>query len=91
MRSNTVAFGYIETRLTADKAGGEVMMVDGKAIPLGIPGRGKGPANVNAVADIPVGRPGSAAEAAAGILLMACPLASYVNGHTLEVTGGRGI
>lgn len=91
VRSNTVAFGYIETRLTADKASGAVMMVDGKAVPLGIPGRGTGPTNVNAVADIPLQRAGQAIEAAGGILIMACPLASYVNGHTLEVTGGRGI
>jgi len=91
VRSNTVAFGYIETRLTGDKAGGEVMMVDGKAIPLGIPGRGKGPTNVNAVADIPLQRAGTAGEAAGGILLMCCPYSSYITGHTLEITGGRGI
>lgn len=66
-------------------------MVDGKPIPLGIPGRGKGPTNVNAVADIPLGRAGLASEAAGGILMMASPYASYVNGITLEVTGGRGI
>lgn len=90
VRANTVAFGYIETRLTADKGSGNVMMVDGKPIALGIPGRGSGPTNVNAVADIPLQRAGTAAEAASAVLLMASPLASYVTGHTLEVTGGRG-
>ena len=39
----------------------------------------------------PLGRPGTADEAAGGILLMASPLAGYVTGHTLEVTGGAGI
>ena len=39
----------------------------------------------------PLGRPGTAEEAAGGILLMASPLAAYVTGHTLEVTGGAGI
>lgn len=63
------------------------MMVDGKAIPLGIPGRGTGPTNVNAVADIPLKRAGTAAEAAGGILLMCCPYSSYITGHTLVVTG----
>jgi 3-oxoacyl-[acyl-carrier protein] reductase len=91
VRSCTVAFGYIETRLTADKGDGAVMMVDGKPVALGIPGRGKGPTSVSAVADIPLGRAGQAHEAAASILLMACPLASYINGITLPVTGGRGI
>lgn len=93
VRANTIAFGYIETRLTQDKAAGAVMMVDGKPIALGIPGRGKGSGSpaVSGVADIPLGRPGKAEEAAASILLLASPLASYVNGQTLEVTGGRGI
>ncbi len=40
---------------------------------------------------IPLARAGTADEAAAGILLMASPLASYITGHTLEVTGGVGI
>lgn len=63
------------------------MMVDGKAIPLGIPGRGTGPTSVSAVADIPLKRAGTAAEAAGGILLMCCPYSSYITGHTLVVTG----
>ena len=34
---------------------------------------------------------GTPEEAAGGILMMASPLAGYVTGHTLEVTGGSGI
>ena len=30
-------------------------------------------------------------QAAGGILFLASPLASYITGHTLEVTGGMGI
>ena len=39
----------------------------------------------------PLGRRGTAEEAAQGILFLASPLASFVTGHTLEVTGGMGI
>lgn len=47
--------------------------------------------DVNATADIPLRRPGEATEAGASILFLASPLASYVSGQILEVTGGRGI
>jgi 3-oxoacyl-[acyl-carrier protein] reductase len=38
-----------------------------------------------------MGRTGTPEEAAGGVLFLASPLASYVTGHTLEVTGGYGI
>jgi len=38
-----------------------------------------------------LGRAATPEEAASGILLMASPLAAYITGHTLEVTGGVGI
>ena len=92
VRANTVAFGYIETRLTAAKELGESITVNGQKVALGIPGaQPKDGAKPTALPDIPLGRPGSADEAAAGVLLLVSPLASYVTGHTLEVTGGRGI
>ena len=40
---------------------------------------------------VPLARKGSADEAAGGVFFLASPLASYVTGHTLEVTGGMGI
>ena len=40
---------------------------------------------------VPLARKGSADEAAGGVLFLASPLASYVTGHTLEVTGGMGM
>ncbi|GAO47649.1 NAD(P)-binding protein [Saitoella complicata NRRL Y-17804] len=93
VRANTVAFGYIETRLTAAKEEGAFVEVEGKKVALGIPGgRKKGSDDaVKALSDIPLGRPGSAKEAAGSILLLCSPWASYISGHTLEVTGGRGI
>lgn len=39
--------------------------------------------------DIPLGRPGSAEEAARAVLAVASPLFSYVSGETVRVTAGR--
>lgn len=36
--------------------------------------------------DIPLGRPGTAEEAARTMLFLASPLAAYISGHTLEVS-----
>lgn len=85
-----MAFGWIQTRLTGAKESGEAIEINGKKVSLGIPGR-KGSSDVNATADIPLRRPGEPTEAGASILFLASPLASYLTGHVLELTGGRGI
>lgn len=96
VRANTVAFGYILTRLTAAKEEGAfVVTPDGEKVPLGIP-TGKGAlkgagSQEEQFADIPLRRPGSATEAARCVLAVASPLFSYVNGQTIMCTGGRNI
>ncbi|OCL13101.1 3-oxoacyl-reductase [Glonium stellatum] len=93
VRANTVAFGYILTRLTAAKEEGAfVTTPDGEKVALGIP-RAQG-AKAKAKegeqhVDIPLRRPGTATEAASAVLAVASPLFSYVNGQTISVTGGR--
>ncbi|KAI5122706.1 hypothetical protein M0805_009759 [Coniferiporia weirii] len=91
VRANTVAFGYVQTRLTAAKEAGETIVIDGKPVALGIPGGGRQPDAGKPLPGIPLGRGATADEAANGILFLISPLASFVSGHTLEVTGGAGI
>jgi 3-oxoacyl-[acyl-carrier protein] reductase len=82
---NAVAFGYIETRLTASKEESNVMEIDGEKVQLGIPDQLRGMASML----IPLGRPGSPAEAAGGIFLLCTPWANYVHGQVVNITGGQ--
>src|SRR6202451_4368829 len=82
---NAVAFGFIETRLTADKDGDNTMEIDGETIQLGIPSQMR----QLAPALIPMGRPGTPAEAAGGVFLLCTPWANYITGQVLNITGGQ--
>ena len=82
---NAVAFGFIETRLTAAKEESNVMEIDGEQVQLGIPEQLRGMAAML----IPLGRPGTTEEAAGGIFLLCTPWANYVHGQVLNVTGGQ--
>lgn len=87
IRCNAVAFGFIETRMTQAREMGETVNIGGNEVSVGIPSHLRQMAPML----IPLGRTGTAEEAASGIVLMASPLASYITGHVLEVTGGAGI
>ncbi|KAF9900575.1 Methionine aminopeptidase 1 [Linnemannia zychae] len=93
VRCNTVAFGYVDTRLTRAKENGETMVVGGQKIALGIPmgAKKETPPPALVFADTPLKRAGHVDEAAGSVLLLCSPFASYITGHTLEVTGGKGI
>ncbi|KAK3991005.1 hypothetical protein QBC44DRAFT_393557 [Cladorrhinum sp. PSN332] len=89
VRANTIAFGHIETRLTANKEAGAFVEVDGQKVALGIPEKQKNAAGPVPYLDIPLRRPGTATEAASAVLAIASPLSSYISGQTISVTGGR--
>jgi len=92
VRANTVAFGLVLTRLTAAKEAGASIEIDGKKVELGIPSApGQNASGPKAFPLIPLGRGATPDEAANTMLFLASPLASFVTGHTLEVTGGAGI
>jgi 3-oxoacyl-[acyl-carrier protein] reductase len=82
---NAVAFGYIETRLTASKEEANVMEIHGEKVQLGIPDQLRQMAPML----IPLGRPGSPEEAAGGVFFLCSPWSNFVQGQVLNVTGGQ--
>jgi 3-oxoacyl-[acyl-carrier protein] reductase len=82
---NAVAFGFVETRLTAAKESGNVMTKDGEEIQLGIPEQMRQMAAML----IPLGRPATPEEAAGGVFFLCSPWSNFVHGQVLNVTGGQ--
>ncbi|ASC67136.1 3-oxoacyl-ACP reductase [Achromobacter denitrificans] len=85
---NAVAFGHIETRLTAPLAGAEskTVNIEGREIRVGI-----GEALIEQSKKfIPLGRPGTAVEAAGAVYLFCQPESDYVSGQVLVCGGGMG-
>jgi 3-oxoacyl-[acyl-carrier protein] reductase len=82
---NAVAFGFVETRLTASKEEGGKIEIEGKEIGLGIPEQMR----QLAAAIIPLGRAATPEEAAGPVFFLCSPWANYVHGQVLNVTGGQ--
>jgi 3-oxoacyl-[acyl-carrier protein] reductase len=82
---NAVAFGYIETRLTASKDDTNVAEIGGEKVQLGIPDQMRGMAAML----IPIGRAGTPQEAAGGVFFLCSPWSNFVHGQVLNITGGQ--
>ncbi len=82
---NAVAFGFVETRLTAAKEQGGKIEIEGREIRLGIPEQMRAMSAMM----IPLGRPASAQEAAGPVFFLCSPWSNFVHGQVLNVTGGQ--
>jgi 3-oxoacyl-[acyl-carrier protein] reductase len=81
---NCVGFGLIETRLVQPLTSTSTIEVKGRPIPVGVQAK----VMDALVAQSPLGRKGSAEEAAGPVLFFCSPLSDYVTGETLIVSGG---
>ena len=83
---NAVAFGFVETRLTAaSDDGGETIERDGREIKLGIPQKMRDMAPVI----IPLGRPATPEDAAGPIFFLCSPWSNFVHGQVITASGGQ--
>ena len=82
---NCVAFGLIATRLTEASADGNATVkIEGRDIRVGV-----NPQVLDmAAAAIPLGRAGTAEEAAGAVYLLCIPESDYVSGQVLTCGGG---
>ncbi|MCU1601284.1 MAG: 3-oxoacyl-ACP reductase [Frankiales bacterium] len=81
---NAVAFGLISTRLTQAADSGATIDVEGREIKVGV-----NPQLLQTMeAMIPLGRAGTAEEAAGAVYLLCTPESDYVSGQTLLCAGG---
>jgi len=82
---NAVAFGWIETRLTASKDDANTIEIDGQRVQLGIPDQMRAMKSML----IPLGRSGTPEEAAGGVFFLCSPWSNFVHGQVLNITGGQ--
>lgn len=82
---NCVAFGFIDTRLTAayDDPASRIV-IDGKTVQAGVPG-----ALLESLPSVvPLGRAGTPEEAAGSVYLFCSPESDYISGQVVLVAGG---
>ncbi|HEX2388921.1 MAG TPA: SDR family oxidoreductase [Solirubrobacterales bacterium] len=82
---NAIAFGFVETRLTAAKENAGEIEREGEKIELGIPEQMRQMGKMM----IPLGRAAEPAEAAGPVLLLCSDYANYIHGQVINVTGGQ--
>src|SRR5690242_15550696 len=82
---NAIAFGFVETRLTAAKENAGEIERGGDKIELGIPEQMR---QMGAMM-IPLGRPATPEEAAGPVMLLCSEYANYIHGQVINVTGGQ--
>ncbi|WP_461517120.1 SDR family NAD(P)-dependent oxidoreductase [Porticoccus sp.] len=81
---NAVAFGFIQTRLTAAVSDNPTINVEGKEIRVGVSDQIRDMMTTL----IPLGRPGTPKEAADAVYLFCTPESNYISGQTVVVGGG---
>ncbi|MFA9272344.1 SDR family oxidoreductase [Svornostia abyssi] len=81
---NAVAFGLVETRMTAAKGDDTIIDIDGQKVQTGIPEQMRAMMSMM----IPLGRGATPEEAAGGIAFLCSPWSNYVTGQVLHVSGG---
>jgi 3-oxoacyl-[acyl-carrier protein] reductase len=82
---NAVAFGFVETRLTAPSEEAGTIERDGHEIKLGIPQQMR----EMAPRIIPLGRPATPEDAAGPIFFLCSPWSNFVHGQVLTASGGQ--
>ena len=84
---NAVAFGFIDTRLTAPAGTVGELVRGGATVTLGVSEK----VRAGTAAVIPLGRSASAEEAARGVYYLCSPGSDYVHGQVLNVSGGLAV
>ncbi len=82
---NAIAFGFVETRLTAAKENAGEIEREGEKIELGIPEQMRQMGKMM----IPLGRAAQPEEAAGPVMLLCSDYANYIHGQVINVTGGQ--